>query len=170
MIIFAFPGIGKTSLAKKYDAVVDLELSEIKYDNSGVRHLTKEERKSLKRPLKSKDYKEVYVAKALDLHKEGYLVLVALNFLPRLLWHMGKGAQKNCHIFIPKLSLRKEYRSRYQKRGNNRRFIFEVMSIWYPTLVFLSLLSYVIPGLITILESNEFLEDFFDSDRMTFKS
>lgn len=29
MFVFAFPGIGKTTLAKKYSRVVDLEMSDI---------------------------------------------------------------------------------------------------------------------------------------------
>ncbi len=62
---------GKTTLAKKYTDVVDLEMSDIKYDNSSVRHLTKEERKSTKRPLKDKRYKTIYVNKAYTLHRRG---------------------------------------------------------------------------------------------------
>ncbi|MCQ9223306.1 hypothetical protein NQZ84_09905 [Streptococcus suis] len=69
MFLFAFPGMGKTTLAKKYTDVVDLEMSDIKYDNSSVRHLTKEERKSTKRPLKDKRYKTIYVNKAYTLHR-----------------------------------------------------------------------------------------------------
>ena len=58
MFVFAFPGMGKTTLAKTYSEVVDLELSDIKYDNQSVSHLTKEERKSTKRPIKDKNYKK----------------------------------------------------------------------------------------------------------------
>ncbi|MFI3071283.1 hypothetical protein ODU35_07725 [Streptococcus suis] len=57
MFLFAFPGMGKTTLAKKWSKVVDLEMSDIKYDNSSVSHLTKEERKSTKRPIKDKQYR-----------------------------------------------------------------------------------------------------------------
>ncbi|HEM3881698.1 TPA: hypothetical protein U1U84_002223, partial [Streptococcus suis] len=84
----AFPGMGKTTLAKKYTDVVDLEMSDIKYDNSSVRHLTKEERKSTKRPLKDKRYKTIYVNKGYTLHRQGKTVLVALNFLMRMLLAM----------------------------------------------------------------------------------
>lgn len=41
MFVFAFPGMGKTTLAKKNSCVVDLEMSDIKYDNSSVQHLSK---------------------------------------------------------------------------------------------------------------------------------
>lgn len=41
MFVFAFPGMGKTTLAKKYNSVVDLEMSDIKYDNSSVQHLSR---------------------------------------------------------------------------------------------------------------------------------
>ena len=46
MFVFAFPGMGKTTLAQKYEEVVDLEMSDIKYDNSSVSHLSREARKS----------------------------------------------------------------------------------------------------------------------------
>ena len=63
MFVFAFPGMGKTTLAQKYEEVVDLEMSDIKYDNSSVSHLSREARKSTKRPIKDKNYKETYIAK-----------------------------------------------------------------------------------------------------------
>ncbi|MFX3943924.1 hypothetical protein ACJBXQ_11545, partial [Streptococcus suis] len=71
MFLFAFPGMGKTTLDKKYTDVVDLEMSDIKYDNSSVRHLKKEERKSTKRTLKDKGYKTIYVNKSYNLHIQG---------------------------------------------------------------------------------------------------
>ncbi|MFM0761765.1 hypothetical protein [Streptococcus suis] len=80
MFIFAFPGMGKTTLAKQSSQIVDLEMSDIKYDNSSVRHLNKEERKSTPRPIKDKNYKKIYVDKAYTLHEEGKTVLVAMNF------------------------------------------------------------------------------------------
>lgn len=64
MFIFAFPGMGKTTLAKCDSRVVDLEMSDIKYDNSYVSHLAKEERKSVSRPIKDKNYKQIYIQKA----------------------------------------------------------------------------------------------------------
>ncbi|MBM7642869.1 hypothetical protein [Streptococcus loxodontisalivarius] len=162
MIIFAFPGTGKTSLAQKDKNFVDLELSEIKYNNSSVSHLTKEERKSLKRPLRSKDYKQVYTDRALALHKQGKTVLAALNFLPRILKQMRKAGDSDFHIYIPKSSLRKEYLQRYQQRGNNKRFIAEVMVIWYPTLLSLTLASHLWPDKISLLSSGQVLEDFME--------
>ncbi|CYV15849.1 hypothetical protein Q7V23_08290 [Streptococcus suis] len=126
MFLFAFPGMGKTTLAKKYTDVVDLEMSDIKYDNSSVRHLTKEERKSTKRPLKDRRYKTIYVNKAYTLHRQGKTVLVALNFLMRMLLAMSIRDGVPFHIYIPHPSLKEEYRQRYISRGNNDRFIFEV--------------------------------------------
>ncbi|AER20287.1 hypothetical protein NKX15_07960 [Streptococcus suis] len=113
MFLFAFPGMGKTTLAKKYTDVVDLEMSDIKYDNSSVRHLTKEERKSTKRPLKDKRYKTIYVNKAYTLHRQGKTVLVALNFLMRMLLAMSIRGGVPFHIYIPHPSLKEEYRQRY---------------------------------------------------------
>lgn len=160
MFLFAFPGMGKTTLAKKYTDVVDLEMSDIKYDNSSVRHLTKEERKSTKRPLKDKRYKTIYVNKAYTLNRQGKTVLVALNFLMRMLLTMSIRGGVPFHIYIPHPSLKEEYRQRYISRGNNDRFIFEVMFIWYPALIPLYLLSKIFPKWITVTQSGETLEDY----------
>ncbi|HEM3640962.1 TPA: hypothetical protein U1C36_000028 [Streptococcus suis] len=161
MFLFAFPGMGKTTLAKKYTDVVDLEMSDIKYDNSSVRHLTKEERKSTKRPLKDKRYKTIYVNKAYTLHRQGKTVLVALNFLMRMLLVMSIRGSVPFHIYIPHPSLKEEYRQRYILRGNNDRFIFEAMFIWYPALIPLYLLSKIFPKWITVTQSGETLEDYY---------
>lgn len=161
MILFAFPGTGKTTLATHRQEVVDLELSEIKYDNSGVSHLNKEERKSIKRPLKSKDYKAIYVRRALFYHQDGKVVLAALNFLFPILFALLALGESDFHIVIPHYRLRKEYKKRYIGRGNNNKFIFEVMAIWYPTLISLGLLAKLFPQRISVLSKGETLEDYY---------
>ncbi|HFI0791063.1 TPA: hypothetical protein ACGO62_001070 [Streptococcus suis] len=163
MFLFAFPGMGKTTLAKKYANVVDLEISDIKYDNSSVSHLTKEERKSTPRPIKDKNYKNIYVNKAYALHEEGKTVLVAMNFLLRMLLTVIFRKNIPFHIYIPHPRLKAEYRQRYIQRGNNSKFIFEVMIIWYPTLLPLYLLSKVCPSYISVTQQDEYLEDYYTS-------
>ncbi|HFR3537873.1 TPA: hypothetical protein ACHVCJ_000382 [Streptococcus suis] len=160
MFIFAFPGMGKTTLAKKYAHVVDLEMSDIKYDNSSVRHLTKEERKSTPRPIKDKNYKNVYVNRAHALHEEGKTVLVALNFLVRMVLTVIVSQGIPFHIYIPHPRLKAEYKQRYIQRGNNSKFIFEVMTIWYVSLVPLYLLSKILPNMITVTQSGQVLADY----------
>lgn len=167
MFVFAFPGMGKTSLANRHDQVVDLELSDVKYDNRSVSHLTKEERKSTKRPIKDKRYKQTYTEQAFSLDKQGKTVLVALNFFLRFWVLMLASGRGNFHIFIPHPSLRKEYRERYIDRGNNQRFISEVLFIWYPTTIIFWLLSKQIPQLITVTRSGETLEDHYCPKRST---
>ncbi|HFI0038117.1 TPA: hypothetical protein ACGOXV_000875 [Streptococcus suis] len=163
MFVFAFPGMGKTTLAQQSSQIVDLEMSDIKYDNSSVRHLNKEERKSTPRPIKDKNYKNIYVDKAYALHEEGRTVLVAMNFLLRMLLAMLVRGAVPFHIYIPHPSLKEEYRQRYIQRGNNSKFIFEVMTIWYPTLLPLYLLSKVCPSYISVTQQGEYLEDYHTS-------
>lgn len=67
MLIFAFPGTGKTSLAQRYPQVIDLEVSDMKYDTRGLNRRAKEAAKALKRPLKRSDYRQAYRQKALAL-------------------------------------------------------------------------------------------------------
>lgn len=136
-------------------------MSDIKYDNSSVQHLSKEERKSTKRPLKDKRYKTIYVDKAYSLHEDGKVVLVALNFLVRMLVTMIVRGGVLFHIFIPHPFLKEEYRQRYISRGNNQRFIFEVMFIWYIALIPLYLLAKLFPYWITVTHSGETLEDYY---------
>ncbi|HFU4203044.1 TPA: hypothetical protein ACGO8F_000617 [Streptococcus suis] len=160
MFVFAFPGMGKTTLAKYNSKIVDLEMSDIKYDNSYVSHLTKEERKSVPRPIKDKHYKQIYIQKALSLHREGKTVLVALNFLFRMLLVVIIREQVPFHVYIPHPSLKEEYRQRYIHRGNNTRFISEVMFIWYLSLIPLVFLSKVFPQWITVTKRGETLSDY----------
>lgn len=159
MIIFAFPGTGKTTLDKRLRQAIELEISEIKYDNSGVSHLSKEARKALPRPLKSRDYRSVYIRRALDLHAQGMIVLVAINFLLPILWELWLRKDHNFHIYLPQRQLREEYRQRYIRRGNNKRFIREVMWVWDPTILLFSALSKLAPSSISFLKSGEFLTD-----------
>lgn len=159
MFIFAFPGTGKSTLAKQLSAIVDLEMSDIKYDNSSVSHLTKEERKSVPRPIKDKGYRQTYIDRAYALECEGKTVLVAMNFLVRMLAAMLVRGFVPFHIYIPHFSLKEEYRKRYIQRGNNSRFIFEVMFIWYLVLFPFYLLSICLPKCITVLGEGETLSD-----------
>ncbi len=159
MIVFAFPGTGKTVMDRQYEQVIELEISEMKYDNSGVGHLSKEARKAVPRPIKTKDYRKVYVNQALSLHAKGKIVLVALNFLLPVLWGLWRQRDKDFQIYLPKHGLRKEYRRRYSDRGNNNRFIREVMWVWTPTILFFTLLSLLFPSYIGFLQAGEFLSD-----------
>ncbi|HFI0064616.1 TPA: hypothetical protein ACGO9Z_000645 [Streptococcus suis] len=159
MFIFAFPGTGKSTLARQYPQFVDLEMSEIKYDNTGVQHLSKEERKSVPRPIKDKWYRQTYIRTAYDLEREGMTVLVAMNFLLRMMVKMFIQHPVPFHIYIPHFSLKEEYRKRYIQRGNNSRFIFEVMFIWYLVLLPFYLLSICLPKCITVLGEGETLSD-----------
>lgn len=161
MLLFAFPGMGKTTLAKKYRNVIDLEMSDIKYDNSSVSHLNKEERKSTPRPIKDPRYRQTYIQKAMGLHREGKTVLVALNFLFPLLLVLFSRGELEAQIFIPHPSLRKEYKQRYIQRGNNPRFIREVMFIWYLALVPLWLISKLLPQRIVVTQTGQTLEDYY---------
>ncbi|HFU4449685.1 TPA: hypothetical protein ACGO91_001938 [Streptococcus suis] len=159
MFIFAFPGTGKSTLAKQSSSIVDLEMSDIKYDNSSVSHLSKEERKSVPRPIKDKGYRQTYIDRAYALECEGKTVLVAMNFLVRMLAAMLVRGIVPFHIYIPHFSLKEEYRKRYIQRGNNSRFIFEVMFIWYLVLLPFYLLSICLPKWITVLGEGETLSD-----------
>lgn len=87
-------------------------------------------------------------------------VLVALNFLARMLAAMIVRGGVLFQIFIPHPFLKEEYRQRYISRGNNQRFIFEVMFIWYMALIPLYMLAKLFPYWITVTHAGETLEDY----------
>ena len=87
-------------------------------------------------------------------------MLVPLTFLFRMLLAVIIREQVPFHIYIPHPSLKEEYRQRYIRRGNNARFIFEVMFIWYLSLIPIVLLSKVFPQWITVTKKGETLSDY----------
>lgn len=162
MLIFAFPGTGKTSLAQRYPQVIDLEVSDVKYDTRGLSRRAKEAAKALKRPLKRLDYRQAYREKALALHQAGRPVLVAMTFLPSLLWQLLLAGDWNFLLLMPQFGLRAAYRQRYLGRGNNARFVRQVMLIWWPALLALRTLGLFCLDRVRILSDGQTLTQLYE--------
>ena len=77
-LIGGFKAIGKTTLARKYDNVIDLESSDYKYlldDN--LKEFSKEERKGRKDRVKNPEYPMNYINEMISLKNQGKIVLFA---------------------------------------------------------------------------------------------
>lgn len=162
-MILAFPGMGKTTLAAREKHIVDLSISDIKFDNSSVSHLTKEERKAVPRPIKDRQYRKTYLNLALQKEKEGYLVLLALHLVLPIFWLLAKGVIAEAAIYIPHPSLLREYQARFRSRGNNKLFINQVTFVWLTVLPFLWLASFFLPKLIYVLGAGQTLTDAYEA-------
>jgi len=118
-VIAGFAGIGKTSLAKKYINVYDLESSNFKWDNTEYKGITVEQIKGMIRnqnPLWPHNYIEEIKNKMLEYD----ILLVKSN--PDILEIYD---QENIPYIIcyPCKEALEEYKQRYINRDNNAEYI-----------------------------------------------
>ena len=118
-IICGFAGIGKTTVAKKYKNVIDLESSDFKwiYENS---NLTKEQRKGTEERTPNPGWPENYVINIIQNSNTNNVVLTSLDKEVRdtlIKW--------GCKYYVayPEKDCKESYIERYKKRGNNGNFI-----------------------------------------------
>lgn len=156
-LIFAFPAVGKSTFKRNHKNVIDMELSDVKYDNTGLEHLTHEERKMMPRPLLNENYKDEF-KKVQGYLNSGQDVLVGLCYLPHFLVKYPK-LVKSSKIFIPKCTLKQEYLSRYRTRGNNKYFVKRMGKWFVPTTLIFGTLGIFFKQ-ITIVKSGKYLSDY----------
>ena len=75
IVISGFSGIGKTTLAKKYKNVIDLDAAEFVYDDSNIIHIPFEQRKGEKRNP-NKNWPNNYIRAIKDAIQRYDLILV----------------------------------------------------------------------------------------------
>ncbi len=99
MIITGFPGIGKSTIARKYDKVIDLESSSFwKYEEDIYRNRTGEK-------SRHDDWYVYYCQVAIDLSEQGYVVFVACHPDVRKYLSIHHNNERFCAIF-PLLNLK----------------------------------------------------------------
>lgn len=130
MIISAFPGVGKTTLNKKYENIIDLESSIYKYlFDKEVSELEIEARKALPRE-KNPEYPNNYLKAIKEATKQYDIVLTSCG--PDI--RNGLKKEKMDFIIVyPGIECKDEYRKRYKSRGNHEKFVNHVMNnfeIW----------------------------------------
>lgn len=128
MIISGFPGVGKTTFAKKYpDLAIDLESSEFHYDLANFRKkgLNAEQMKGLQGRIEKKNWEEKYAKVAVDLNEKYKFVFVANN--RQVIYEILK-LDVSPLIVIPSHEDYEIYKRRYKNRGNNSDWIARTMA------------------------------------------
>ena len=111
MLIGGFKAIGKSTLARKYSNVVDIESSNFEYViDENMRNIPVEQRKGLKSRIKNPEFPLNYCEEVVDLLRQ-----------------MGVSY---CIVY-PEEDMLDEIIARCQKRGNNERFISRIRDVYY---------------------------------------
>lgn len=107
MIICGYAGVGKSTLAKGYVGIMDLESTPFE-----------------------KDW-ERYAKCATYYHKQGYLVLVSCHKeIRESILSMLAGDTEGVYTIVPNVADKELYRERYTRRGNTPEFIKVQMDNW----------------------------------------
>ena len=126
IIIAGFAGIGKTTLAKKYKNVVDIESSNYRWDNTGFENIDTENLKGIKRP-DNPNWPNNYIQKIKDQQQIYDIVLVWVH--PDVLDIYDKENLKYIIVYPSKDSL-DIYRQRYHERGNTDEYISKIIDTY----------------------------------------
>lgn len=153
MIIAGFAGIGKTTLAKKYKNVVDLESSPYKWDYSNFKKIDYEKMKGNLNRKPNPYFPDNYISAIKKAVKNYDVICVWLNFENALPYYEKNNIDYT--ICYPSKEAFEEYRQLYVNRGNNEDWINKVCNHYYK--VFSKLEALNKPKI--ILNKGETLED-----------
>lgn len=124
-IIAGMAGVGKSMLAKKYPGMVaDVESSGYKHDNTGLEHLSVEERKGLLR-TPNPEWPDNYISAIRKAMKKYPIVCIQLH--PDN-YEVYKKANIPFIIVYPERDALDEYYERLIGRGNNREFADKIVN------------------------------------------
>ena len=122
IFIYAFTATGKSTLAKRYSNVIDMESTRYKYLGNLQEN---ESLKSTKREI-NKQYPENYFAELIKVKDKYDYILIADEICDKFL-------QENNFEYwwvYPQENLKDEYMDRCKQRGNNEEFIFWYSKLW----------------------------------------
>ena len=123
-VIAGFAGIGKTTIAKKYKNVCDLDSTNYNWDNTEYKDFTEEQLKGLHRnpnPL----WPENYINEIKTKMQEYDILFVKSNPAMLKIYDKENIAYKICYPCKEALD---EYIERYASRGNNIEYITHTIS------------------------------------------
>lgn len=125
ILIAAFAGLGKTTLGKKYDNVIDLESSDFKWLETGLENIDKEKRKGLSSRNPNPDWPQNYINKIVEVQALYDIVLISVS--SEIRQEYDKSGLKYL-VAIPSPSSKNIIKNRLIQRGNSQEFIdgFEV--------------------------------------------
>lgn len=129
ILIGGFKAIGKTTLAKKYSNVIDLESSNYEYIiDENIKKIPIEQRKGLKNRVKNPEYPLNYYNELIYNLKRKNIVLFACK--PEVINLLNKN-DINYYIVYPEEKILKEIIERCKRRGNNEEFVSRVKEVYY---------------------------------------
>ena len=126
MIIAGWAGIGKTTLAKKYSNVIDIESSPYKWDYSGLEPGDYEKMKGRKDRTPNKNFPLNYINAIKEAEKKYDIICVWChpeNVFPHYVEH-----SIDYVLCYPSKEAIGEYAQRMRGRGNSEEFISGVMN------------------------------------------
>lgn len=129
LLIAGFGAIGKTTLAKKYKNILDLESSYYKYIiDEELKKLDVEQRKGLKLRKLNPDFPENYYNAILDNLKKYDIVLISMHneIIEKL-----ENNNIDYIVVYPKEKMIDEIIERCKKRGNKEDFLSGVKDAYY---------------------------------------
>lgn len=128
IIIAGFKAIGKSTLAKKYERVVDLDSADYKYIiDSEMENISKEQRKGLKTRIKNPDYPLNYYNAIIENYKNGKIVLIAGK---KEMIDLFEKNNNEYYTVWPEREMLDEIIERCKKRGNNDDFVSNVTNAY----------------------------------------
>ena len=127
IIIAGFAGIGKTTLAKKYSNVIDIESSPYKYDYSNVDKSEYEKIKGQNNRKLNVDFPKNYIKAIQDAQTKYDIVLVLLH--PDILTEYDKNGI-DYMLCYPTINMFNNYQNNLIKRGNDKKFVDKLVEIY----------------------------------------
>lgn len=129
ILIGGYKAIGKTTLARKYDNVIDVESSSFEYiiDDS-MKDIPVEQRKGRTDRVKNPDYPSNYYKELIsNLHDDNIVLFACKEEVVKLL----DDNNIDYYIVYPKEDMLDEIIERCEKRGNNSNFISRIKEVYY---------------------------------------
>lgn len=160
IIIAGFGAIGKTTLDKKYENIIDMESGMYRWDNTGFEEIPYEKRKGTKIRPENEEWPKNYYKAILEAREKYDIVLTSMH------WHLLDFFDKNnieYYLAYPTLDSVDILANRCYARGNNEVFTEKLkknLIDWYPKIK-----NYKIKKVLTI-EKNEYLEDVLKREKM----
>lgn len=128
LIIGGYKAIGKTTLAKEYANVIDLESSGYEYIiDDELQKLSVEERKGIKTRKKNPEYPLNYYNKIIEESNNGKIVLFACK--KEIVDFLNEN-NNDYYIVYPKEEMLDEIIERSRKRGNNENFVSRIKEVY----------------------------------------
>ena len=127
IVIAGFAGVGKTTLAKKYSNVIDIESSPYKYDYSTYDNIDYEGFKGKKDRIKNINFPQNYI-NAINQAKQKYDIV--------LIWLCDEAIDLynkfgiNFVVCYPNVDAFEGYKQRYISRGNSQTWIDNVVNYY----------------------------------------